>query len=202
MMEIRSIPKVTAVLIVINVLLFLLENILGAGSEDAETALRFGALFVPYVKMRGEYYRLFTAMFLHFGPEHLGSNMLSLYIMGAYVEKAMGKARYLVIYLFSGLCGNILVYFQEMLTQDYALSAGASGAICGLLGVFFLFAVVPGLKRVFPLKRVLLAVALTLAPGLGDGSINMTAHVGGLIGGFIATALFYVAARIRLHKNI
>ncbi len=181
-------PLMTYILIAVNVLVFLLEAAAG-GSEDVDVAIRFGAYVMPLVRDRGEWYRLFTAMFLHFGPEHLGSNMISLFALGSFVERCFGKVRFLVIYLVSGLAGNLLVYFTDVLsgTGGTAVSAGASGAICGLLGVFIVFALLPQMKGMFPMKRVLIAVLLVLAPGLSDGSINMTAHIGGLIGGFLIT---------------
>ncbi|MBQ9420327.1 MAG: rhomboid family intramembrane serine protease [Lachnospiraceae bacterium] len=178
----------TYILIAVNVLVFLLEAAAG-GSEDVDVAIRFGAYVMPLVRDRGEWYRLFTAMFLHFGPEHLGSNMISLFALGSFVERCFGKVRFLVIYLVSGLAGNLLVYVTDILSGagGTAVSAGASGAICGLLGVFIVFALLPQMKGMFPMKRVLIAVLLVLAPGLSDGSINMTAHIGGLIGGFLIT---------------
>ena len=181
-------PLMTYILIAVNVLVFLLEAAAG-GSEDIDVAVRFGAYVMPLVRDRGEWYRLFTAMFLHFGPEHLGSNMISLFALGSFVERCFGKVRFLVIYLVSGLAGNLLVYVTDILSGagGTAVSAGASGAICGLLGVFIVFALLPQMKGMFPMKRVLIAVLLVLAPGLSDGSINMTAHIGGLIGGFLIT---------------
>ena len=193
----------TYILIAVNVLVFLAETAAG-GSEDIGVAIRFGAYAAPLVKDEGEWYRLFTAMFVHFGPEHLGSNMISLFALGSFVEKIFGKIRFLVIYLFSGLAGNLLVCYMDIMggPDTAAVSAGASGAICGLLGVFIVFALLPQMKGMFPMKRVLIAILLMLAPGLSDGSINMTAHVGGLIGGFLITWPVYFstnALRRRRH---
>ena len=187
----------TIALIVINVLVFLLESAAG-GSEDLQVALRFGAYSTEAVLGNGEWYRLFTSMFLHFGPEHLGSNMISLYALGSFVEQIFGKVRYLVIYLFSGIAGNLLVLGADIFKlntfgrTDLTVAAGASGAICGLLGVFLVLALLPEVKRMFPLRRVLFSVLLVLAPGLSDHTISMTAHVGGLIGGFLITWPVYL----------
>ena len=189
----------TIVLIALNVLVFILETLAG-GSEDISVALRFGAYSAPAVLGNGEWYRLFTAMFLHFGPEHLGSNMISLYVLGSFVERCFGRIRCLVIYLFSGLAGNLLVLGLDSMRwpamADYSVAAGASGAICGLLGVFLVFALLPGMKRLFPMRRVLFSVLLVLAPGFSDRSISMTAHIGGLIGGFLITwPVYFITAR-------
>lgn len=154
-------------------------------------AVRFGALYTPFVLRYGEYYRLLTAMFLHFGIDHLGSNMISLFVLGSYVESYFGRIRFLFIYFIAGLCGNVLTLFMDFLSgAEPALSAGASGAICGLLGVFIVFAMTPGIRRYFPMKRVLFGIIFSLAPGLGNEEISLRAHIGGLIGGFL-TALFF-----------
>ncbi len=186
----KKYPVVTYILIGINVLIYALETLAG-GSQETEVAVRFGALYTPFVLRYGEYYRLLTAMFLHFGIDHLGSNMISLFVLGSYVESYFGKVRFLFIYFIAGLCGNVLTLFMDFLPwADPALSAGASGAICGLLGVFIVFAMTPGIRRYFPMKRVLFGIIFSLAPGLGNAEISLRAHIGGLIGGFL-TALFF-----------
>ena len=187
---------VTILLIAANVLMFLLESASG-GSENTRVAMRFGAYYYPALKEGGEWYRLLTSMFLHFGPEHLGGNMVSLYVLGSFVERTFGKVRFLVIYLFSGLAGNLLVYAADSLApaESWAISAGASGAICGLMGVFLVLALLPRMKGMFPLRRVLIAVLLTLAPGFTDGSINLLAHLGGMLGGFVITWPVWLSCR-------
>ncbi len=186
----KNYPVMTYVLIGINVLIYALETLAG-GSQETEVAVRFGALYTPFVLRYGEYYRLLTAMFLHFGIDHLGSNMISLFVLGSYVESYFGRIRFLFIYFIAGLCGNVLTLFMDFLPgAEPALSAGASGAICGLLGVFIVFAMTPGIRRYFPMKRVLFGIIFSLAPGLGNAEISLRAHIGGLIGGFL-TALFF-----------
>ncbi len=186
----KNYPVMTYVLIGINVLIYALETLAG-GSQETEVAVRFGALYTPFVLRYGEYYRLLTAMFLHFGIDHLGSNMISLFVLGSYVESYFGRIRFLFIYFIAGLCGNVLTLFMDFLPgAEPALSAGASGAICGLLGVVIVFAMTPGIRRYFPMKRVLFGIIFSLAPGLGNAEISLRAHIGGLIGGFL-TALFF-----------
>ncbi len=186
----KNYPVMTYVLIGVNVLIYALETLAG-GSQETEVAVRFGALYTPFVLRYGEYYRLLTAMFLHFGIDHLGSNMISLFVLGSYVEGYFGRIRFLFIYFIAGLCGNVLTLFMDFLPGAApALSAGASGAICGLLGVFIVFAMTPGIRRYFPMKRVLFGIIFSLAPGLGNAEISLRAHIGGLIGGFL-TALFF-----------
>lgn len=196
----KRIPVVTYILIGINAAVFFLETLMG-GSENLQVALSFGALYTPLVTKYSQWWRLFTAMFLHFGIQHLGSNMISLWAIGPYAETFFGKARYLLLYLVSGICGNLLTVAVELHTGSYALSAGASGAICGLLSVFLIFALMPQTRRAFPLPRVLAAIALVLLPGLTDQSISMTAHLGGLIGGFLLSAVMTLLMRHRIRRQ-
>ena len=108
--------------------------VLGSGSEDSKTVLDFGGLYFPYVKA-GEYYRLITASFIHIGIFHLLFNMYALYIVGSQIESFYGRAKYLIIYLFSAIMGTM---FSCLFVKD-AISAGASGAIFGLFGSLLYF---------------------------------------------------------------
>ena len=180
----KWVPFVTYYLIALNVIMFIAEEMLG-GSEDIETSLAFGAFYTPYIIVGGQLYRFITSMFIHFGVEHLGSNMISLFALGPYVEHYYGHFLYLVLYIFSGISGNMLTLLYEGISNEFVVSAGASGAIFGLLSVFILFAMNPRLRKLFPIKRVLISVILSLAAGYMDPSINFMAHVGGFGGGLV-----------------
>jgi rhomboid protease GluP len=193
-------PYVTGALIGINILIFLLEEVSG-GSTDTNTALRFGALYVPLVRDYGQWWRVFTAMWLHFGIQHIGVNMIVLFAIGRYVEAYFGRIRYLSLYLFSGLCGNLLVLATDWITGNYGVSAGASGAIFGLFSVLLIFAMTPGIKRQFPIRRVLFSILLMLLPGFSDRSISLAAHLGGLAGGFALAFLMNYFRRLRLRAE-
>ena len=176
----------TITLIVINIAVFVVETIAG-GSENTQVALQFGVAYAPLV-FSGEYYRLFTAMFLHFGAFHLLANMVSLGVLGPAVEKLFGKIRFLLIYLIGGLVGNILSMYMDVWLDRNALSAGASGAIFALFGAYLVMA----LSKKFTglsVPRVLIAIVISLIPGFEMQSINMTAHIGGLIGGFVVALI-------------
>lgn len=170
--------KITTFLIIINVCMFLLETKDG-GSTNTKVALKYGAQYAPYVK-RGEYYRLFTAMFLHFGAYHLLFNMYALSVLGPAIDYVLGPVLYLVIYLFSGLCGNILTQVRDMRTGKNSISAGASGCIFGLLGACFALA---AKGYAFSLQGILTTLGINLAYGFMSKRINMTSHIGGFIGG-------------------
>ena len=122
---------VTKILIGINVLVFLIN--LAQGSTLAQvpgTLFEKGALFVPGGLDQGEWWRLITAAFLHASLIHLGMNMLVLWFIGAPVEQAIGRGRFLAIYMVSGLAGSA----GALIFSPNAVTVGASGAIFGILG--------------------------------------------------------------------
>lgn len=178
----------TWVLIGISIVLFFLEERAG-GSTKTEVAMRFGAQYTPRMHGR-ELYRLFTSMFLHFGVFHLICNMWSLYNLGPIVELLFGSFRFLAIYLISGLCGNLLTMAVEKRTGRYAVSAGASGAVFGLLGAMLVLALLPQLRGYFSLRSILYTLLINVAYGISNKSINMKAHAGGFLGGAAVTFLF------------
>ncbi len=178
-------PIVTYAIMAICVIVFLLMYVLGNGSEDIYTLVRFGASSDLLVKS-GEYYRLFTSMFLHIGVIHLLCNMYSLYIIGREVESLFGKAKYLLIYIISGLCGSIL----SLAFYHNTISAGASGAIFGLLGALLYFGYYYRTYLGAKLRTSIIPVILVnLVIGFMTPSINNAAHVGGLVGGILLAML-------------
>ena len=130
---IRTRQPVNLFLVAVNILVFIVLSIIG-DTQDAWFMAAHGACYTPFVLEYGEYYRLFTCMFLHFGIEHLFYNMLLLIFVGDTLEKTAGKVRYLLIYLIGGLAGNILSVWAGMDRAEYAVSAGASGAIFAVIG--------------------------------------------------------------------
>ena len=97
----RNKPYVNFALAAVNVLVFLYLEAIGS-TEDGVFMVKHGAVFAPFVILGGEYYRLFTAMFLHFGVIHLANNMLVLLVLGEKMEKALGHIKYLISYLAGG----------------------------------------------------------------------------------------------------
>ena len=132
----RSKNSINLVIVVCNILVFLAVTLTG-GTESSRHMMDCGAAYAPLIES-GEYYRLFTSMFLHFGIQHLINNMLLLLFLGDYLERAVGKIRYLVIYLGGGLVGNLCSYLHELSLMKTgeapAVSAGASGAIFSAVG--------------------------------------------------------------------
>lgn len=189
----------TKVLIIINVAYFLILS-LGGMTEDGFYMLEHGAAFAPYIIEYKEYYRLFTSMFLHFGVTHLMNNMITLGVVGLNVEPVVGKVRFLIIYLVSGLCGNISSLVYDMKTQDYAISAGASGAIFGLTGALLALTII-GRGRVGNVTRqgMLFMVLFSLYLGFTEEGVDNFAHIGGLLAGMLIT--FLLAPRKKSWKE-
>ena len=159
--------------------------ILGNGSENNETLLKFGALNKDYVIIYNQYYRIITSVFLHIGVLHLVVNMYSLYILGKEIEDYYGKVKFLLIYLSSAIFGSLLSLI--FLEPNY-ISAGASGAIFGLAGSLLYFGYhYRALLNNAITKQVLPIVLLNLLIGFMASGINNFAHIGGLLGGFITS---------------
>lgn len=175
-------PIVTYEIIAINVIVFILMYILGNGSEDAYTLIKFGANVPEYIKA-GEYYRLLTSAFLHIGVFHLLCNNYALYIIGSQLESFLGKTKFLIVYLVSAICGNLM-----SLLFTTGISAGASGAIFGLLGSLLYFGYY---YRVYLgnliHSQIIPVILLNLCIGFLTPGIDNAAHIGGLIGGILST---------------
>ena len=172
----------------INIVVFVIMEILGS-TEDTGFMLQWGAACRPLI-LDGEWYRLFTSMFLHFGIYHLVNNMAVLLFMGDMVEKAVGHWKYLMIYLGSGLVGNLLSLYMDIQSQSNIVSAGASGAIYGIIGGVFVL-MIKNRKQVreVVIRRLVFVIAVTIYYGSQAAQIDNAAHVGGLIGGIVLTAM-------------
>ena len=183
-------PAATYVILAANVAVFLWLSVTGS-TEDAAFMASHGALVAGDV-IAGKWYELFTSMFLHFDANHLAGNMIVLIAVGVPLEKLLRPARFVIVYLLSGLAGNILSVALELSAGDYAVSAGASGAVLGLMGSV-IYCLIRHRGRVggLSLPRVILSVAITLYTGLTGSGINNAAHIGGLISGFALTVLLY-----------
>lgn len=167
-------PVITVSLIVINTIIYFLTTFLGLIDNFAVN--RFFVL-------NGEYYRLFTGMFLHANIVHLLFNMYALYVIGAQLESFLGKYKYLIVYLLSGLGGSVLsIFFSN------GFSVGASGAIFGLLGslLYFGYHYRVYLETVVK-SQIIPLILFNLLIGFSFSGIDNWAHIGGLIGGLLST---------------
>lgn len=183
--------KCTIFLIVVNTLVFIGLSFMGM-TEDAEFMLEHGAMYVPQMMEGEEYYRLFTSMFMHFGIDHLMNNMIMLGAIGWNLEYEIGKIKFLIIYFGSGLCGNILSAIGDIMLGEFAVSAGASGAVFGIIGAL-LYVVIRNKGQIGTIsgRGLLMMTVLSLYYGFTSSGVDNLAHMGGLISGFILGVLLY-----------
>lgn len=181
----------TTGLIVINVLVFFLLSLRG-DTESGYFMLQYGAMYEPLVTEGHEYYRLITSLFLHFGIQHLLNNMVMLGALGYQLENEIGRIKFLLIYFISGIGGNLCSLYWNVSHGEQVISAGASGAIFGLMGaLLYIVAVNRGRLGRLSGRGMLIMVALSLYFGLTSSGVDNSAHVGGLICGILITVLLY-----------
>lgn len=184
-------PIITIILVSVNVLIFIWLSLFGM-TEDAAYMLQHGAMYLPLVVEKGEYYRMFTCIFLHFGFQHLMNNMMMLFFLGSILEEELGWWMYGVLYIISGIGGNVLSALYDLQTGHYVVSAGASGAIFGIIGALFLI-IIRNRGRIGNLsgRGMLFMVACSLYHGFTSTGIDNMAHIGGIITGFLVAAVLY-----------
>jgi len=171
-------PVVTKVLILVNLAVYVVAGIIGGSFlELSDEVLMLLGQFNYLVLKYGWYFQLLTAMFVHVNIVHLAFNMFWLYILGTQCELTFGARRYLVIYFVSGFFGNILTLY---LLPPGTVSAGASGAVFGIFGSLMAYS---GFTRRSMFASIVYAIfILVLNAGFG---VNVVAHFGGLLSGFI-----------------
>lgn len=191
--------RITFLLIFINLIIFFMLELNG-GSTNIETLVKYGAKYNPAI-IEGEWWRIISSMFLHIGALHLFMNMLAIYYLGTAVERIYGSTRFVIIYFISGIIGGLTSF-----AFNTHIAAGASGALFGLFGALLYFGVIH--KQLFYQtmgKSVIFILLINLAFGFLVPQIDMGAHVGGLIGGFIAAAIAslpYQKHSVTLHRML
>ena len=195
----RTAPLATYALLALNILFFFVE--LGGGDAFIEKWAFVPSRFLA--NPAGDFLTLFTAMFMHAGWLHLGSNMLYLWIFGDNVEDRFGHIKFTIFYL---LCGLAATFAQLAFSLDSNVpNLGASGAIAGVLGAYILLfpkkniSVLQG-QRVIQVSALIvigLWIVLQLFSGIGSiadtaqtGGVAYMAHIGGFVAGFVLTFLF------------
>ena len=193
-------PYITMAVIAANIIVFAVMSIFG-NTMDAQYMAEHGAMYPPYVAENGQYWRLFTSMFMHFGLMHILNNMVMLGAVGRIVEIAMGHVRFLIAYIVAGICGGALSYAVMLHNNDYAVSAGASGAIFGMVGALVWIVIVNrGFYEGISRQQVIFMVILMIYYGVSTSGVDNWDHLGGLAGGFIISIVLY--RKKRYNKNI
>lgn len=186
----KEVP-VNTMIILINIVVFFLTELTGS-SLDGKHLVQWGAAYTPLIQEGHEYYRFFTCMFLHFGLTHLGNNMLVLFFLGDCLERAVGRVRYLFIYISGGMGASLISYLSEVRIGENVVSAGASGAIFAVVGAL-IYVVIRNKGRLenFTTKKLLFLAALTLYHGVTSTGVDNAAHFGGFLCGFVLVVLIY-----------
>lgn len=177
-----KVPVVTYFLIALNVFFFLIPILMG----NFQLILDMYCVHGPSIRA-GQYYRLLSGIFLHANVAHLLFNCYALYVIGSQIENFLGKFKYIIIYLFSGIVGSLF----SVIFMGNSGSIGASGAIFGLMGalVYFGYYYRVYLGNVVK-SQIIPLILLNLGLGFMMSGIDNAAHIGGLIGGlFITMAL-------------
>ena len=185
-------PIITYTLIVLNVMIYLLSLVYG----DIDYMFANNRLLVK----SGEFYRLFTCMFLHADIWHIGLNMYALYVIGPQVEKYYGRLKYALIYIISGILGSL---FSGVFMNPDTYSLGASGAIFGLLGsiayfTYYYRATLQSLLR----SPVVPVILMNLFLGLMIPGVDVIAHIGGLIGGILMAMAIGIGDKGRRNDEV
>lgn len=193
----RKTVPVNTLIIFINAVVFLLVEITGS-SLDSRHMLDWGAAGTLDIARGQEYYRLLTSMFLHFGIQHLGNNMLVLLFVGDCLERNVGKWKYFIIYMAGGIGANIFSLWLEVRQGEYVVSAGASGAVFAVIGAL-IFVVIRNRGHVenFTTRQLVVLAALSLYHGVTSVGVDNAAHFGGLVCGFLLGMLLYRRDRWR-----
>ena len=195
MEEIKKEP-VTVLFILLNILIFVIVDFTG-GSENTVHMIACGAAYPPLILEEGETYRLFTCMFLHFGIYHIANNMLVLFVLGQRLEPVLGKVKFILVYLLGGLGGNIFSLLMETKKAEYAVSAGASGAVFAVMGAM-LYVVIRSRGRIqdISVRQMMIMAGFSLYFGFTSTGVDNAAHVGGLVCGFILSSLLYHPGKV------
>ena len=181
---------VNGLLIALNVLFFLYLEITDS-SEDAYFMYTKGAMYAPAVLEDGEYYRLLTAMFMHFGIRHIMNNMLVLFVLGDNLERALGHVKYLIFYLLCGI-GSNWVSMMAHSTDTMTVSAGASGAIFGVVGgLLYVVTAKKGRLEDLSTRQLVIMIFFSLYLGYTSTGVDNTAHLSGLVIGIVLAIILY-----------
>ena len=192
--EIRKIfvsAPITCLLVFANILLFLLC----AGTGDL--LYNEGMVGLAYYEDGFPWYRLITSLFLHENINHLFSNMILLYYIGILVERKLGHFRFALLYILSGIAGNLCSMAYEWISGVRYFSLGASGAVFGVIGGLLILVLLhKGKLEHLSVGRVAFVAAFSVYTGFTETGVNNAAHVGGLVFGMVVLGLYALVARI------
>ena len=182
---------VNTIIIVINVVVFAVLTFLG-DTTDVQFMHHHGANFWPSVIEEHEYYRLLTCTFIHFGISHLFNNMLVLAYIGDNLERALGKVKYLVLYLAAGIGSSAVSAVWSMFKDEYSVSGGASGAIFGVVGALLVIVIKNrGQLEDLSSRQLMFFAGFSIYHGVTSAGIDNMAHISGYLIGALLGGLLY-----------
>jgi len=168
-----------------------LAEIFAGSTLSTPVLVRCGGADVSRI-LAGEYWRLFTAMFLHAGIRHLLNNMLILYVLGQHLEYLIGPVKFALLYLVCGVAANIAAFEYYLHRGEFVVAVGASGAVFAVVGALvFIILRNKGRVRGLSLQQMLIMLFFSLYFGFVSTDVSNVAHIVGLIAGFLSGALLY-----------
>ena len=189
--SLKGLSYTTIAIAAINVIVYLILEILG-DTQDPFYIASHGGMYPEFIQINHQWWRIFTAMFIHFGLPHLVNNMVIFCCVGSRLERAAGHFKMFVIYMLSGIGGGLLSYFMMLYSGDYAVSAGASGAVFGTIGgLIWVVIRHRGRFKGLTVKGMILMAVLSLYYGFSTIGIDNWCHVGGILTGFLAAMILY-----------
>ena len=178
-------PAPASILFVaLNLIVFATYLIIG------EPFIESGQMGVSYIK-DGEYYRLLTAMFMHASVDHIMSNMIILYFLGEMMEHVVGTPKVAIIYMTSGILGNVVSYCYELASAKEYVAIGASGAVYGLMGAALVLVIYKYDGFKIPISRMVFILAFCIYSSFAEPNIDYAAHIGGLLVGFVMALILF-----------
>ncbi len=178
--ELKRGPFITYGILTVTSIMFLILTFSG-GSEDISTLIQYGAKVNEFIYL-GEWWRLISPIFLHIGLAHFAYNSLIVYFLGMELERLIGPLRFFLLYLGSGILGNLASF-----ALNNSVSAGASTAIFGMFASTIvlgkLYPYHSGIQRLS--RNYVTLIALNVIFGLFSSSIDNAGHIGGLVGGYL-----------------
>ena len=200
--KIRTVPYVTIALIFLNVAYFTLIATRGSLS-DTGYMLKMGANYGVYVFERGQVWRIVTSMFIHFSFSHLAGNMFYLGIAGYNLEKAAGHLKFFLIYMLSGIGAGVISAGYYYLTSANTISAGASGAVYGLIGamLFVTFKNRGRLRSPQMFLRIGIIIVFLYYSNFAQSGVDGAAHIAGFALGLLLSWIFLGTQKGNTHRS-
>lgn len=185
---------ITNTILLICITIFILIQVVDKDPSPTTKAIKYGAFYLPNIEIKQEYWRFITANFVHVDPLHLFFNGYALYYMGSIFEGYFESWQYLYVILFSCLAttGVTYLYARKRPYMANQITLGASGIFYGFLGVIIALGVLFGGVYLQVLRSFMPMIVINVVFTLWNSRVSKTGHLGGFLGGFIATALLIV----------